>query len=226
MRKTIGRRALIITLIAALLCIAVAVGIVFIREARLSGEQNELLSELESRAGEYDDSSIVLRATSKAKAEKLAERFGARLRTTSDGKYATLTLPEGVSIRDICADKENRAYLSQITPDNKASVSDIEEVSNKYVRPMSSPNYSISDDGYDLQNYLRYLNIGDAWQNYRGDGVTVAVIDTDIDTYHPNLLLSKCRINIKMFILCHIEKLQKSRRKISNISQKALTRDL
>ena len=185
MRKTIGRRALIITLIAALLCIAVAVGIVFIREARLSGEQNELLSELDSRAGEYDDSSIVLRATSKAKAEKLAERFGARLRITSDGKYATLTLPEGVSIRDICADKENRAYLSQITPDYKASISDIDEISEKYVRPTTSPNYSISDDGYDLQNYLHYLNIGDAWQNYRGDGVTVAVIDTGIDTDHP-----------------------------------------
>ena len=185
MRKTIGRRALIITLVAALLCIAVAVGIVFIREARLSGEQNELLSELDSRAGEYDDSSIVLRATSKTKAEKLAERFGARLRITSDGKYATLTLPEGVSIRDICADKENRAYLSQITPDYKASISDIDEISEKYVRPTTSPNYSISDDGYDLQNYLRYLNIGDAWQNYRGDGVTVAVIDTGIDTDHP-----------------------------------------
>ncbi len=185
MRKTIGRRALIITLIAALLCIAVAMGIVFIREARLSGEQSELLSELDSRAGEYDDSSIVLRATSKAKAEKLAERFGARLRITSDGKYATLTLPEGVSIRDICADKENRAYLSQITPDYKASISDIDEISEKYVRPTTTPNYSISDNGYDLQNYLRYLNIGDAWQNYRGDGVTVAVIDTGIDTDHP-----------------------------------------
>lgn len=185
MRKTIGRRALIITLIAALLCIAVAVGIVFIREARLSGEQSELLSELDSRAGEYDDSSIVLRATSKAKAEKLAERFGARLRITSDGKYATLTLPEGVSIRDICADKENRAYLSQITPDYKASISDIDGISEKYVRPTTTPNYSISDNGYDLQNYLRYLNIGDAWQNYRGDGVTVAVIDTGIDTDHP-----------------------------------------
>ena len=185
MRKTIGRRALIITLISALLCIAVAVGIVFIREARLSGEQNELLSELDSRAGEYDDSSIVLRATSKAKAEKLAERFGARLRITSDGKYATLTLPEGVSIRDICADKENRAYLSQITPDYKASISDIDEISEKYVRPTTSPNYSISDDGYDLQNYLHYLNIGSAWHHYRGDGVTVAVIDTGIDTDHP-----------------------------------------
>lgn len=101
MRKTIGRRALIITLIAALLCIAVAVGIVFIREARLSGEQNELLSELDSRAGEYDDSSIVLRATSKAKAEKLAERFGARLRITSDGKYATLTPRLRISRRQI-----------------------------------------------------------------------------------------------------------------------------
>ena len=188
MRKTIGRRALIITLVAALLCIAVAVGIVLIREARLSGEQNELLSELDSRAGEYDESSIVLRATSKAKAEKLAERFGARLRITSDGKYATLTLPEGVSIRDICADKENRAYLSQITPDYKASISDIDEISEKYVRPTTSPNYSISDDGYDLQNYLRYLNIGDAWQNYRGDGVTVAVIDTGIDTDHPEFV--------------------------------------
>lgn len=68
MKKTIGRRALIITLVAALHCIAAAEGIVL--------------------------------------------------------------------IRDICADKENRAYLSQITPDYKASVSDIEEVSNKYVRPM------------------------------------------------------------------------------------------
>ena len=123
MKKTIGRRALIITLVAALHCIAAAEGIVL--------------------------------------------------------------------IRDICADKENRAYLSQITPDNKASVSDIEEVSNKYVRLMSSPNYSISDDGYDLQNYLRYLNIGDAWQNYRGDGVTVAMIDTGIDTDHPEFAIIK-----------------------------------
>lgn len=150
MKKAIGKRALIITLVAALLCIAVAMGIVILRESRLSGEQN-------------------------------------------------------------C---------------------------------------------------LRYLNIGDTWHHYRGDGVTVAVIDTGIDTDHPEfagriseysynatydkivkdymaadsgdfiigcfsmILLSKYLINIKILIFRHIEKLQKSRRKISNIWRKALTRDL
>lgn len=45
--------------------------------------------------GQYDEQSIVLNGTSKAKAEELAELYGAQLRITANGRFATLTLPEG-----------------------------------------------------------------------------------------------------------------------------------
>ena len=57
--------------------------------------KDDLVEELIRREGEYDEQSIVLAGTHKELAEKLAEKTGARLRITSDGSFATLTLPEG-----------------------------------------------------------------------------------------------------------------------------------
>lgn len=43
----------------------------------------------------------------------------------------------------------------------------------------------VSDTDYNKQTYLNYLNIANTWDNYKGSGVTVAIIDTGIDTDHP-----------------------------------------
>ena len=89
--------------------------------------QREMLAELDGSSGSYDPSSIVLRDTSKAEAEELAELLGARLRITEDGSFAALYLPEGVTIRDVVADKENREILSQLSIDYQVQVSELED---------------------------------------------------------------------------------------------------
>lgn len=77
-------RKQVICLIAMVLVTAVAVGgiALWLRQERLEQRQNEALAELERNAGQYDEQSIVLYETSKAKAEELAAFYGAELRIT------------------------------------------------------------------------------------------------------------------------------------------------
>ena len=179
------KKLLISGLLLLCICLAVTMVWMFREEARLDTLQAEMLEELEAREGEYDAQKIVLRDTSKSKAKLLAEKLNGKLRITSDGRFATLTLPDGVTIKDIFADDRNRELLDQLSPDYMAKVSEIEETED-YVRPAVMPNYTVSDTYYSAQSYLGYLNIGDAWNNgYMGAGRTVAIIDTGIDTDHP-----------------------------------------
>ncbi len=186
--KNLLKKRFIPTLAILCVCALVVIAIVLGKESHLDRIQTELLNELDSRNGEYDTQKIVLHDTSKQKAETLAEKFDAKLRITSDGKFATLTLPDGVTIRDIFADDNNRKVLEQLAPDYMAKTSDIEEI-EEYVRPSVMPNYEVSDPYYSFQNYLGYINIGDTWsRGYKGAGTTVAVIDSGIDTDTPNFL--------------------------------------
>ena len=183
--KNFLKKRFIPTLAILCVCALAVIAIVLGKESHLDRIQTEMLNELDSRNGEYDTQKIVLHDTSKQKAETLAEKFDAKLRITSDGKFATLTLPDGVTIRDIFADDNNRKVLEQLAPDYMAKTSDIEEI-EEYVRPSVMPNYEVSDPYYSFQNYLGYINIGDTWsRGYKGSGTTVAVIDTGIDTDHP-----------------------------------------
>ena len=43
----------------------------------------------------------------------------------------------------------------------------------------------VSDTDYALQTDLDYMNMGDVWNHYTGCGITGAVMDTGIDTDHP-----------------------------------------
>lgn len=180
-----NRKALLITLVVLLVGSLLAF-VWFLNIRNLENAQNEALNELIERIGEYDERSIVLYGTSKAKAENLAERFGAELRITSNGRFATLTLPEGTTIRDIFSDKENRRYIGDMSADYQVYTSELEEVEN-YVseKLVERPYAEVTDEGYVLQSYLDYLNIQNVWEFNRGSGVTVAVIDTGIDTDHP-----------------------------------------
>ncbi len=47
------------------------------------------------------------------------------------------------------------------------------------------PEYSVNDTGYGNQQYLDYINLRDTWNTTKGNGITVAVIDSGIDTDHP-----------------------------------------
>ena len=178
--------AVLVLVIVLGLCLSLAAVYHYVREQQLDELQNEALAQLERDRDEYDEQSIVLQETSKARAKELAARFGAELRITSDGKYARLTLPEGVTIRDVYADRENRAYIEELSADYRARISDIVQAEDEPGRRLPvRPQNTVSDTDYSRQTYLDYLNMSTVWNSYTGSGVTVAVIDTGIDTDHP-----------------------------------------
>ena len=177
----------VIGLVAMVLVAAVAIGgiALWVHHNKLEQLQNEALAELERNAGRYDERSIVLYETSRAKAQELAKLYGAQLRITENGRFATLTLPEGTTIRDVYAMEESRRYISQMEADYHVQVSELTEEEESGERLPARPRYSVSDEDYALQDYLDYLNMGEVWNYRSGAGVTVAVIDTGIDTDHP-----------------------------------------
>lgn len=149
------------------------------REAQIVEKREKLAAS----AGLYNPESIVLEDTTEYQAEKLAEILGASVRTTSDGSYAVLYLPEGMSIEDVYANAEYRDYLPEMSPDYYVNAQAVD--ANNHELYSMRPTYSVSDEGYSQQSYLDYLNLQDTWSTTRGSGITVAVIDTGIDTDHP-----------------------------------------
>ena len=171
--------------VLVLIACLVVLGVLAFREISLELAQNEALEELDGRAGQYDEQTIVLQHTSKVRAETLARKLGARLRITEDGRYATLTLPEGMTIRDVYEADENRELLPEFSADYQASVSDLLDEDSELtdeIRLPQRPDYPVDDPDMALQDYLDYLNLDRSWYTRSGSGVLVAVIDTGIDT--------------------------------------------
>ncbi len=181
-------RAVWITALALCLCIGVCIGVILYREHTLDEAQREALQKIEDHRGEYDEHSIVLYDTNFGEAQALAEKFNAKLRISFDGSFATLTLPENVTVEDVYAARGNRKYIAKMTLDYQARISELpveEEEGSDGERQPTRPQFSVSDPDYELQTYLDYLNLENAWNNTKGYGTTVAVIDTGIDTDHP-----------------------------------------
>lgn len=141
----------------------------------LLGQRNAFLAELECNAGEYDPRSIVLRNTNPAQAERLAARYGAELRLTPEGTYGRLTLPEGAHIQDVVRRWGSLFRLGMLSPDYRVVTA----------WELAKPQYPVTDSDYSRQTYLDYLHLENLWETHRGQGITVAVIDTGIDTDHP-----------------------------------------
>ena len=182
---------LISAIVSFVLFAGSAVGILCYQN-HLDTIQNEALLEIEENKGEYNDNIIVLSSTSRRRAEKLASKLGANLRITKNGRFATLTLPDGVAVEDIYRSDANRKYLEEMSLDYRVSLAEAEDKEDI----LYAPNYEVNDDYYNLQTYLNYINIGDVWNSTLGaysDGkkVTVAVIDTGIDTDHPEFFDSE-----------------------------------
>ncbi len=94
----ISTKKIVLTFAAILLIAITVIGIIVFRgHSELLEYRSNALQELTARRGEYDESRIVLSDTSEDKAKELAERLGAGLRITKDGRFAVLTLPEGTT---------------------------------------------------------------------------------------------------------------------------------
>ncbi len=184
--KNRKQRLIICAIVLLCVCIGLVTCLILHHENELDDIQKEAQSELDARRGEYDEKSIVLVDTNLGEAQALAERLNADLRISADGKFAKLTLRGDATIEDVYADRENREFLKEMTPDYQVRVSELtEEQEGDGERVPSRPQYSVSDSDYALQKYLDYLNMGTVWNNTQGQGITVAVIDTGIDTDHP-----------------------------------------
>ncbi|MBQ7646871.1 MAG: leucine-rich repeat protein, partial [Clostridia bacterium] len=206
MKETMKKFRLLIIIVAVLLTAALSVGVVFIViQHNRTEKRNELLDELYVRVGEYDAKSIVLNNTSIYEAKKLAEKYDAKLRITNNGKYAALTLNGDKTIVDVLEDDACIPYIDRIsadwavstcvlngldsTEDSNSFIPDIpEDIYNPYERTYRTPSrpvFDVTDDGYTNQRYLDYMNLKNVWGMTCGGGITVAVIDTGIDTDHP-----------------------------------------
>ncbi len=176
---------LIWTGVVLALVLVVLGGVLFVRhqeqQLQLDQLQQEALAELKAREGTYDPQSIVLTNTSRTKAEQVAALSGGSLRITETGSFAVVTLPEGTTIYDFFSREDARDWIPEMSADYQVASTDVEVP----VREIASPNYYVDDPDYDRQSYLDYLNIQDTWYTTRGSGITVAVIDTGIDTDHP-----------------------------------------
>lgn len=179
--------AYIVSVVAMLLVIAAVLTVFFTvrHHEKLLDRRDEAIAELTARRGEYDESRIVLADTSEDKAKALADRLGAHLRITKDGRFAVLSLPEGTTIIDVYAADENLGELSSMSADYRVNISELSEEEADTGRIPVRPQYTVSDSAYNLQTYLDYLNLKNVWNYTCASGITVAIIDTGIDTDHP-----------------------------------------
>ena len=177
-------------LIAIVVVIAAAAVTLFtvIKNRELDQAQTEFMENLQLKAGSYEENNIVLSNTNKYEAEALAEKLGARLRMSFDGRFAVLYLPENTTIADISKDDSNKKYISAMSPDyfvRNAEAEEADEAEEQYIHLSESPVCDDPDPYFDHQTYLDYLNLKNTMNVCRGEGLKVAVIDTGIDTDHP-----------------------------------------
>ena len=167
MKRSRKRLICILSVLAVLVVLsAIACVVILNRGQELEALQQEKLTELRQHEGEYDPQSIVLQSTSPAAAKKLAEKLEATLRISQDGKFAALTLPQGVTIADVYADNDYKGHLAEMSADYQVKASELSEesVGRMPTRPMTT----VNDPAYSLQTYLDYLNLGRVWNTTKG----------------------------------------------------------
>lgn len=182
--KIAERKRLINILQICLLVIAVICGAaLFYHEHAVNQKKESLIDEARTNSGAYHPSHLMLTRTNRERAEALAKRIGATCRTTSDGSFAVLYFPEEVDLEEVIGTKECKNYLNEIALDYYAYL--CEEETQEYEYEPAENLYSFNDTYFAKQDYLNYLNLGDSLKNTNGEGTMVAVIDTGIDTDHP-----------------------------------------
>lgn len=200
--KRIGKSRIISVALAAVLAVSLGVlAAVLWRGQDLETRRDAVIQEMLALEGEYRESSLILRDVDRNMAESLALRLGGTLRATGDGSFFAVTLPEGVTVKDVYTDPDNRdillhtsldrrlyAFDAGDTPKGESAEEDGTEEDPE--EGLHFPNYVVTEPDYVFQDYLRYLNVGDVWHTTMGKDpsgkkIRIAVIDSGIDTDHP-----------------------------------------
>lgn len=134
-------------------------------------EEEDSLSE-EDLALPYNPHKIVLSDTTYERAAFLARKLGANLSFEGKFNFGILTLPRSLTADDVLADEDYAAYRAEMEYDYYTFVSDA---------PIAWPTGDVSDAYFYFQNAYQFLDLRDTWNHTKGDGITVAVIDTGID---------------------------------------------
>lgn len=181
------KRDIVIAVILVVVLLLSGLGLA--REIRLSHAQRDFAALLEANSGRFNEGRLVLASTSSREAQRIADTLGGSLRITKNGRFALVTLPDGVTLGDVAENRELRQYMAEFSLDyNDFSVGteDTDVAADGDIRA----NFHSDEPMYPQQTALDYINIGDSWNvsmGERADGekVTVAVIDSGIDTDHP-----------------------------------------
>ena len=200
--KRIGKSRIISVALAAVLAVSLGVlAAVLWRGQDLETRRDVVIQEMLALEGEYRESSLILRDVDRNMAESLALRLGGTLRATGDGSFFAVTLPEGVTVKDVYTDPDNRDILLHTSLDRrlyafdagdtpKGGSAEEDGTEEDPEEGLHFPNYVVTEPDYVFQDYLRYLNVGDVWHTTMGKDpsgkkIRIAVIDSGIDTDHP-----------------------------------------
>ena len=127
--------------------------------------QKEALEQLKEDEGEYNEKNIILSDTTKAEAKGLAESIGAKVRITKNGKVAVLYLDGDKDIKQVYKNKKYLNYIGKMNPDYYGTLSSTSGIKGRSFT-------SLADN----------INLKDTWNQTKGSGTKIAVIDTGIDT--------------------------------------------
>lgn len=157
------------------------------KEKHLDDVQREALQQLKENKGRYFENRIILSNTTSDEATLLADLLDADVRINADGNYAVLDLKDGMTIQSVYEDDKFKSYISKMSQDHKIYLSELTDDKAEKLMPVATaPSFDRNDPEYSNQLYLNYLNIGSSWNQVQGGGITVAIIDTDIDTDNPD----------------------------------------
>ena len=183
------RTILTAVILAAILLLS---GLGLAHEIQLGHAQRDFAALVEENAGRFNEGRLVLSSTSSREARRIADTLGGSLRITKNGRFALVTLPDGVMLADVAESRELRQYMADFSLDYNDFSVGTEETDVAEDGDIRA-NFQTDEPMYPQQTYLDYINIGDSWnvsmgQKSDGEKVKIAVIDSGIDTDHPEFM--------------------------------------
>ncbi len=185
-------RKITISVLSALLIVTSLICAHFIalhiQDWQWTDTQKDAIQSLEDQKGKYFENRIILADTTKKEAEALALLLDADLRMNADENYAILDLKDEMTIQSVYEDEQFKPYIGKMSPDRKIHLAELNEELGTALPTVTRPTVERNDAEYANQTYLDYLNVGEVWNHTQGNGITVAVIDTGIDTDNPDFI--------------------------------------
>jgi uncharacterized repeat protein (TIGR02543 family) len=133
---------------------------------------DELIRNIDSLGNNFEPRLIRVDATSLSEATLIASQFKGKISTFSNYGYAIIRLSGSDTIHTVIEKNRNTSLLNAIHPVTHIKIKET---------------LTYNDTYYDYQTYLEEIRAEQAWVLTKGQGVKVAVIDTGVDIYHPDL---------------------------------------